>query len=95
MRSGRGRTSAAASGNTISSMCASCESLVIKLACPENCPAGSCECCGRFEMRINVAGVAGALEPGSETCGRIAGDLCGNAGGGMSGSEMGSGDTES
>lgn len=95
MRLGRGRMSVAASGNTISSIGSSCDSLVTRLACPENCPDGSCECCGLFVILINVAGVAGALVPGFETCGSIAGDLCGKAGGGMSGSEIGSGDTES
>lgn len=95
MRLGRGRVSAAASGKTISSIGSSCSSLETRLACPENCPDGSCKCCGRLVILINVAGVAGALEPASETCGSIAGDLCGNAGGGISGSEIGSGETES
>lgn len=95
MRLGRRRMSVAASGNTISSIGSSCKSLVTRLACPENCLEGSCECCGRFVILISVAGVAGALVPALDPCGSIAGDLCGRAGGGMSGSEIGSGDTES
>lgn len=53
--------------------------------------------CCRFWIRISVAGVAGSPALGSVICGPMAGDLRlgGSAGGGINGSEMGSGDTES
>lgn len=66
---------AAASGNMMSSIGSSCKSPETRLACPENCPDGSCMCSGRLLILINVAGVTGAPESVCDRCGTIAGDL--------------------
>lgn len=96
----------AASGSTMSSITSSCDSRDTSCAAPRNCPDGSCVCCARLR-RMSVAGVAAALARDAAAAaadvagggGAAPGDFllccCGIAGGGISGSDNGSGDTES